>query len=102
MFTVVSCYFFESEVPKNIILNRVMISISAFSQTCHYFYGIGGPTKTVFGSILNLKINQGAHQSFKTNARNLHLSKIVIKRDISAKSKYLSNSIVLDLTGAFL
>ena len=51
--------FFESEVPKNMKLNKNMTSTSAFFRMCHDFFGIGGPTKTVFGLSGNLTISQG-------------------------------------------
>ena len=66
--------FLESEVPKNIILNKHMTSTSAFFQMCHHFFGIGAPSNTVFGLTLNLRMDQDGHQTFKNNAMLFDMS----------------------------
>ena len=52
---------------------------------CQHFFGIGGPTNTVFGLTLNLRINQGGYQTWKIIARNFDMSKVVMTEDISQK-----------------
>ena len=74
MFTEVSRSYSECEVPKNIILNRRMISNSEFFRISHHLFGIGGPTNTVFCLTLNLRINQDGDQTFKNNARHFDMS----------------------------
>ena len=52
---------------------------------CHHFFGISGPTNTVFGLTLNPRIIQGVYQTCKINARTFDMSKVLIRRETSQK-----------------
>ena len=74
-----------SELPKNIILSRRMISTSAFFRMCYHFFGNGCLTRTVFGLTVNLRINQGGYQTSEIKPRIFDMSKVVMRRDIFQK-----------------
>ena len=52
---------------------------------CHHFFGISGPTNTVFGLQLKPRIHQGVYQTCKINARTFDMSKVLIRRETSQK-----------------
>ena len=70
----ISTSFSECEEPKNIILNRLMISTAAFFRISQHLFGISGPTNIVFGLTQKLRITQGGYQTPKNNARHFDMS----------------------------
>ena len=64
-----------------------MTSTSELFRICHFFFGIRGPTNTVFGLTQSRMITQGDWQTWKKSARHFDMSKVVMRRGIYQKFK---------------